>query len=175
MAFEMGWILQFNQIIEIAKIALECLLVVLGWFFLRRLEQIKLEVARHSDFSQKWADLFFDAANALMISVEHIMTYAFLLISDINESSPKRMEWQEEMNKALDILVENRYRIGRLAVLATSKGTASQKAADDLFDSVRELFNSKRINLNELRDKIDTFNRTVRDAHSEMIASRGNS
>jgi hypothetical protein len=154
---------------------LECLLVALGWFFLRRLEQIKLEVARHSDFNQKWADLFFNASNALMVSVEHIMTYAFLLISDKDEKSPKRMEWQEEMNKALDVLVENRYRIDRLAVLAASKGPVSQQAADDLFNSVRELFNSKRINLNELRDKIDAFNRAVRDAHSEMIASRGNS
>jgi hypothetical protein len=157
---------------EVIKTVLECLLVALGWFFLRRLEQIKLEVARHSDFNQKWADLFFNASNALMVSVEHIMTYAFLLISDKDEKSPKRIEWQEEMNKALDVLVENRYRIDRLSVLATLKGSASEKAADDLFESVRELFNTKQVNLNELRDKINTFNRAVREAHSEMIAMR---
>lgn len=103
--------MQFSQIIEIVKIVLECLIVGLGWVFVRRLEQIKSEVGRHSDFNQKWADLFFNASNALMVSVEHIMTYAFLLISDKDEKSPKRTEWQEEMNKALDILVENRYRI----------------------------------------------------------------
>ena len=166
--------MQFSQIIEVVKIVLECLIVGLGWVFVRRLEQIKSEVASHSDFNQKWADLFFNASNALMVSVEHIMTYAFLLISDKDEKSPKRTEWQEEMNKALDMLVENRYRIDRLAVLAASNGPVTQKAADDLFNSVRELFNSKRINLIELRDKTDTFNRAVREAHSEMIASRGN-
>lgn len=120
--------MQISQIIDIAKLILESLLVVLGWVFLRRLEQIKSEVARRSGFNQKWGDLFFDAANSLMIPVEQIMTYAFLLISDKDEKSPKRLEWQEEMNKALDIFIENRYRIDRLAVLATSKGPACRKA-----------------------------------------------
>jgi hypothetical protein len=59
-------------------------------------------------------------------------------------------------------------------VLAASNGPVTQKAADDLFNSVRELFNSKRINLIDLRDKTDIFNRAVREAHSEMIGSRKN-
>lgn len=151
---------------------LECLIVVLGWIFLRRLEQIKSEVARHSDFNQKWADLFFEASNAIMVSVEHIMTYAFLVTGDKDGNSPQKMEWQQEMNKALDVFLENQYRIQRLAVLATSKGSDVVKAADDLFESVRELFNNKRANLQELRVKIDTFNLAVRKAHAEMIASR---
>jgi hypothetical protein len=164
--------LQFSQILEIAKIVLECLIVVLGWIFLRRLEQIKSEVARHSDFNQKWADLFFEASNAIMVSVEHIMTYAFLATSDKDGSSPRKMEWQQEMNKALEVFLENQFRIQRLAVLATSKGSNVVKAADDLFTGVRELFNSKRADVQELRAKIDMFNLAARKAHAEMIASR---
>jgi hypothetical protein len=168
-----GEFLQLSAIIDLAKSLLPSVIVALiGMLLLRRLEGIKSEVSRRSDFNQKWADLFFDASNALMVSVEHIMTYAFLLVSDKNENSPKRIEWQQQMNEALNVLVENGYRIDRLSALAASKGPAAKKAADDLFESVKELFNTKRVNLGELRDKINTFNRTVREAHSEMIASR---
>jgi hypothetical protein len=162
--------------IDLTKSLLPSVLVALfGLLLLRKLEEIKSDVARRSDFNQKWAALFFDASNALMVSVEHIMTYAFLLICDKDEKSPKRLEWQEEMNNALDVLVENRYRIDRLSTLAASKGQDSQKAADELFDSVRVLFNSKRVDLGEIKSKITKFNHAVRAAHSEMIASRKNS
>jgi hypothetical protein len=165
----------FSQIIEIAKVALEILLAVLGFVFLRRLEQIKLEVARRSDFSQKWADLFFDASNAFMVSVEHIKTYALLITGSNDRNDAKGMNWQQEINAALEVLIENRYRIQRLAVLAPSRGSAAEKAVDDLFSRIQEFTVTKKANLDDIRGKIDTFNRAVREAHSEMIASRADS
>jgi hypothetical protein len=167
--------LQFNQIIEIAKILLECLLIILGWFFLRRLEQIKLEVARRSDFNQKWADLFFNASNAFMNSVERIMTYAAFITIAKDPNDAKGMEWQKEISTACEILLENRYRIQRLTVLAPRMGSEAEKAAEDLYNSVSDFTITKKANLGEIRGKIDTFNRAVREAHSEMIAARKNS
>jgi hypothetical protein len=167
--------MQFSQIIELVKIVLECLIVGLGWVFVRRLEQIKSEVARHSDFSRKWADLFFDTANALMISVERIVTYASLITSDKDGRSPNSAEWGKQMSNAFEVFVENKYRISRLSALASTKGQASARAADELYDSVAELLRTKRADIAELLEKINTFNRSVREAHSEMIASRRNS
>jgi hypothetical protein len=168
-------ILQFNQIIETAKFVVECSLVVLGWLFLRRLEQIKLEVARRSDFSQKWAALFFDASNAFMASVERLMTCLVFIVNTKDPNGLEGTEWQRNLNATLPVLVENHYRIQRLAALAPSMGPAAKRAAAALFESIQEFTVSKETNIEELRDKIDKFNFAVRDAHSEMIASRKDS
>ena len=87
--------MQFSQIIEVVKIVLECLIVGLGWVFVRRLEQIKSEVGRHSDFNQKWADLFFNASNTFMNSVERVMTYAAFITVAKDPNDTKGMEWQK--------------------------------------------------------------------------------
>jgi hypothetical protein len=166
--------MQFSQIIEVVKIVLECLIVGLGWVFVRRLEQIKSEVARHSDFNQKWADLFFDASNAFMVSVERLMTCLVFIVNTKNPNDKQGMEWQLQLNATLSVFIENHYRIQRLAVFARKNGPAAVKAADDLFDRVSEFTATKKTNLDELRGKINIFNRAVREAHSEMIASREN-
>jgi len=54
-------------------------------------------------------------------------------------------------------------------------GSEAEKAAEDLYNSVSDFTITKKANLGEIRGKIDTFNRAVREAHSEMIAARKNS
>ena len=44
-----------------------------------------------------------------------------------------------------------------------------------LFDTVVEFTSTKKANLDGIRGKIDTFNRAVREAHAEMIASKADS
>ena len=165
--------MQFSTTIELIKILSPSIVVALiGWLLLRRLEEIKAEVTRRSDFNQKWADLLFDATNALMVAGERIMTYAFLVISDHDQKSSRRAEWTEEMNNALEIFLENRYRISRLSLLAESKGAECEAAATGLSDRVLEVYSIKSVKLDELRDKIMVFNRAAREAHSEMIGLR---
>lgn len=166
--------MQFNQIIEIAKVALECLLAILGWIFLRRLEQIKSEVARRSDFNQKWADLLFDASNAFMISVERLLACLVLTTSRKDPNDPEGVKLQEQINALLFVFLENRYRIQRLAILAPSKGPRAEEAANDLYASIQQFFATKVANVEEIRRMIDSFNTAVRAAHAEMIASRKN-
>ena len=60
-----------------------------------------------------------------------------------------------------------------LVVLAPSKGPAAGKAAVQIVESVQQLTKTKMGNLGDIRSEIDVFNRAVREAHAEMLASRG--
>jgi hypothetical protein len=72
----------FSVVIDLIKSLLPSILLALfGLLLLRKLEEIKTNVARHSDFSQKWAALFFDAANAFMSSAEYILSRLIFLVS----------------------------------------------------------------------------------------------
>ena len=70
-------------VFELAKILLPTgIAAVFGWLLVKRLEGVKSEVARYSDFSQKWAELFFDASHTFMVLVERLITlYSFLTIA----------------------------------------------------------------------------------------------
>ncbi len=149
-----------------------CVAAILGGLLLKRTEQIKFEVARHSDFSQKWADLFFNASNEFMVSVEHWMACLILLVNSKELNSPEGMELQSEMNAGVSSILENRFRIQRLALLASQTGSGAEKAAGDLFAMIRDFTVTRVTNVEELRKKIDEFNQAVRKAHAEMIAQR---
>jgi hypothetical protein len=158
---------------ELVKILLpSCVAGAIGWLLLRRLEEIKSEVVRYSDFSRKWAELFFDASNAFMITVERYMTIFHFLAHAADPNDQAGMAWQQQANALLPALVENHYRIQRLAALAPSKGSAGGKAAVQIVESVGRLTKTKMGNLDDIRREIDIFNNAVREAHSEMLASR---
>jgi hypothetical protein len=82
------------------------------------------------------------------------------------------VKWAKEANALLPTLIENHFRIQRLIVLAPSKGTAAGKAAVQIVESVQQLTKTKMGNLADLRGEIDVFNRAVREADAEMLASR---
>ncbi len=167
----------FCILIKMAKILLPSLLPTIvaaafGYFLLRRLEEIKSEVARHSDFSRKWAELFFDASNAFMTSVERLMALFSVLAWSKDPNNEAGTEWAKQANALYPALVENYFRIRRLVVLAPSKGPAAAQAADGLYQKVMALISNKAGNIDELRSEINIFNLAVREAHSEMIASK---
>lgn len=110
----------------------------LGWLLLRRLEQVKSEVARRSDYSSRWADLSFDASHAYMVALERWMTLIHFICDAAEPNGEQGMKWQVQANALLLELVENYYRIERLAVLAPSKATAAKAAATKILESTEK-------------------------------------
>jgi hypothetical protein len=158
---------------ELVKILLPTgVAAVLGGLLLRRLEQVKLEVARRSDFSRRWADLFFDASHTFMVSVERLMTFYHLISGAADQNDQQSTEWALQANALHPVLIENYFRIQRLAVLAPSGGSAAEAAATQVLESIEKLTKTRTGNLGDLRREIDAFNRAVRSAHAEMLASR---
>jgi hypothetical protein len=158
---------------ELVKLLLpSCVAIALGCLLLRRLEEVKSEVVRYSDFSRKWAELFFDTCNAFMESVERLMTMYHFLSHAADPNDEAGMAWQRQANEQLPALIESHFRIQRLVLLAPSNGRTAGKAAIRIVESVEQLTKTKMGNLADLRNEIDEFNRAVREAHSEMLASR---
>jgi hypothetical protein len=119
-------------VLEWTKILLPSLLPTIvaaafGYFLLRRLEEIKSEVARHSDFSRKWAELFFDVSDAFMVSIERLLALFSLLSDSKNPNDEQGMKLQQEANALYPALYENYFRIKRLVVLAPTKGKTQKK------------------------------------------------
>jgi hypothetical protein len=161
-----------HALFEFVKILLPTgVAAAFGWLLLRRLEEVKSEVARYSDFSRKWAELFFDASNAFMVSVERLITlYAFLTRANPNDEAG--MEHQHKANALLPELHENYLRIQRLAPLAPLNGPEAVRAATQIYESVGSLTRTKMGNVTDFRREIDTFNQAVRVSHAEMLAVR---
>jgi hypothetical protein len=160
-------------VFELVKILLPTgVAAVFGWLLLRRLEEVRSEVARYSDFSRKWAGLFFDASHTFMVSVERLMTLYHFLSDAADPNDQLGMERQRQANALLPALVEEYFRIQRLAVLAPSTGSAAERAATQIVESIEKLTKTRTGNLGDLRREIDAFNQAVREAHSEMLASR---
>jgi hypothetical protein len=145
---------------------------VFGWLLLRRLEGAKSEVARYSDFSQRWAGLFFEASHTFMVSIERVMALFVFLTIAVDPNDEAGTEHARKINALMPELYENYFRITRLSSFAQSKGQAAVDAATQLRDSIFELTRTRTGNVNDLRREIDAFNQAVRIAHAEMLASR---
>jgi hypothetical protein len=159
--------------LEAARILLPtCVGAAFGWLLLRRLEEVKSEVVRYSDFGRKWAELFFDASNTFMVSVERLMAFYSLLSTMAAPNDQWGMGLQRQANDLLPVLRENFFRIQRLVALAPSKGSGAEAAANSITTGVSQLTKTRQGDLTALRREIDEFNRAVREAHSEMLASR---
>jgi len=76
------------------------------------------------------------------------------------------------VNELIPTLVENRFRIRRLAALAVSEGPAACAAADRVFEIVAAATHTKAFDVVGILGEIDNFNQAAQRAHSEMIASR---
>lgn len=78
---------------------------------------------------------------------------------------------QRHVNTTIAAILENLYRIKRLALLAPQQGALVEGLGTGLFEMIHDFTTTKKLNIDELRHMIDEFNRAVRDAHSEMIAT----
>ncbi len=160
-------------LLEFVKAVLPtCVGAIIGLLLLRRLEQVKSEVVRRSDFNRRWAELFFDTSNTFMVSVERLLTLYCFLSGAPDPNDQLGLERQRQANDLLFILSENRFRIQRLVALARSKGPDTGAAANRVFETVAKLTQFRQGNVEEIRHQIDDFNYAARRAHAEMLSSR---
>ncbi len=162
-----------GTLLDLTKILLPTgVAAVIGLLLLRKLEHVKSEVARYSDFNRRWADLFFDSSNTFMVSVERLLALYELLSADPDPNGQSGSELQRQANDLLLVLVENRFRIQRLVALAPTMGPAAYSSASRVFEEVAKLTQTRQCNVEEFCGHIDEFNYAARKAHSEMLASQ---
>lgn len=161
------------ELFELIKLAVTATtpisVVVLGLAFLRKVEGVKAEVTKQSDFHKKWAEAFFDTCQQFMSSMERYMA----LLNQIKElENPNGLigtAHQNELNSLNVVLSELELRIRRSVVFAPVYGLGVSVAAKEAFAELRQMVNTMQGSFDSLHLKINLFNKAVKVAHSEML------
>jgi hypothetical protein len=104
----------------IASLATPLVVAIFGVLLLRRVEGIKAEVTKLSDFEKRWADGFFITCQEFMTSVERCMTLFCYLpqLPAANQEFHKRAN--KEIVELLASMMETKLRFRRYVTLAHS-------------------------------------------------------
>ena len=87
--------------LEVAKLAAACatpmVVTTIGLVLLRRVESVKSQIASSAEFSNKWAELFFEAAHGFMTSVERTLALIYHLQSRPDKDDPIGTRYNSEL------------------------------------------------------------------------------
>lgn len=158
---------------EILKLIVSALtpivVAILGILLLRHIEGIKASVVMQSDFRKRWADSFFDSCQDFLVAFERELSL-MTVVSGLDEPNGEYgTQLQKEIASLHPTLSELELRIRRSVVFAPKNGADVREAASTCLKLVANLVNSRQGNVDEIIEKMDFFNKSVRAAHAEMI------
>jgi hypothetical protein len=157
-------------LLEVAKVlATPIVVAILGVLLLRRIESVKSEVAKQSDFHKKWAEQFFECCQEFMQTLEKDLALLTVLAGLKNMNDEFGTELQKEISRLSPTLSELELRIRRSVAFAPSTGAAVTKAASECLALTRELLGSMKGNVDDIISKMNEFNIAARKAHEEML------
>jgi hypothetical protein len=116
-----------------ASIATPIIVGILGVLLLRRIESIKAEVAKQSEFHKKWAEQFFDCCQEFMSSIEKELAVLLFLTGLKDPNTEVGTELQKEISRLHPVISELELRIRRSVVFAPKTGLAVTQAAKACF------------------------------------------
>lgn len=155
-------------LLELAKVLATPIVVgIFGLLLLRRIEGIKSEVAKQSDFHKKWAEQFFGCCQEFMQALERQLSVLSFVVK--NPNSEVASELLKELNFLNITIAELQVRIRRSVVFAEKTGLDVTQAADHSFKLLSDGLSSKKLNVEEILGKMNEFNIAARKAHEEML------
>jgi len=166
-----------NFWLEIVKLlssfATPIVVVVLGVFVLRRIESVKAEVARQSDFHKKWAEQFFGSCQDFLCALEYELAILTMLVGLVKPNDDFGTDLQKEIPRLHLKLSELELRIRRCVVFAPKTGPQVAREASICIKLVGKLIALKQGNVDEIINRMNMFNLSVRRAHAEMLGVGG--
>jgi len=160
--------------LEAAKVLLTPIVVaILGVLLLRRVEGIKSEVAKQSDFNKKWAEQFFECCQEFMRALERELALLNALATLENPNDELGTKLKKEISQLHPTLSELELRIRRSVAFAPLTGGAATKAADECIKLTGALTASMKGNFDEIINKMNEFNVASRKVHEEMLGLSG--
>jgi len=164
------------MITEIIKIIISATapiaVVVIGVILLRKIEGIKAEVAKSSEFTSKWAGEFWTTCQEFMRLTERYMAILNHLNSMSEPNNDTGTKYQVECNELNVKLSELELRIRRLVAFSPSNAKSVTTYASGILSMLSSILNTRRGNLDDLFSKVDSFNKASREAHAEMTGIR---
>lgn len=158
-----------SDIATILSILTPLLVIGFGVYFHRRLEGIRAEASRQSDFRTKWAEQFFNCCQDFLRANERNLALIcrFPGLPDKNGSSA--IELTKEVEQLHIQITELSVRIRRCLVFAPKTGQVAVVAAKECLDLVSNSLKAKHVNVDEIIESMNRFNKLSRDSHAEML------
>lgn len=155
--------------LEVVKVLATPVVVgIFGLLLLRRIEGIKSEVAKQSDFHKKWAEQFFGCCQEFMSAIERQLSI-LVCLAGMKSNDELANELSKE-SKCLSItIIELETRIARSVFFAKTTGPAVTQAAESCYELLRSGLESKKVNPKDIIYKMNEFNVASRKAHEEML------
>ena len=159
---EMETILSVGRLV--ASIATPTILAIFGYLLLRRVEQIKAGVTKHSDFQIKWADEFFNSCQYFLQILEKELAL-------LNHNSGDR-ETIMQIIAYHQQAAELELRIRRFVVFAPKYGPDTTESAQQCISRLRNLFEAGGGDPEPVIQAMAEFNVVSKKAHAEMLSIR---
>jgi len=157
--------------LEVLKLCISLLTPILvliaGLLISRKLEKNKLEVLKEKEWQVKWAELFFNQATDFNDSITNIITLLFLLQTEKDKQVFDEMlkKIKDSMNRTSEI----DWNIRNYAQFSKSYQEEVVKTQQELMNSIRQLIDEQKGDLEKVRKQQFEYNDAVRKAHSEIL------
>ena len=156
--------------IELIKdFASPCVALILGLVLLRKVEIIKTQVNRNSQFSIKWAESFYSYAQEYMESIGRYLALLSHLQMLKPEDKEKEQEIIHELNEFHVAIPEIQLRIRVFATFSPIHGAALIKASNSIQEKISKLMRDKKGNLDIIINDLKEFCIVAKSAHAEML------
>ena len=165
----------FETLKSFSSFVTPIVILVLGILVLRRIESIKAAVLRQSDFQSKWGDQFFDSCQEFLRALEREVAVLVCVSSlpNLQEHDGLGLELQKEISRLHPKISELELRMRRCLVFAPTVGsevTDAAKACFNLLNTITaNLKARKQFNVDEIIERMNTFNIAARQAHAELL------
>ncbi len=154
----------------ISDFATPVTVTIIGVLLLRRIEGIKTEASRQSDFQTKWAEQFFDCCQTFLCTIERALALLTYISIQKNPNDVLGTELQSEISMQLfPKIIELELRIRRSVVFAPITGSDAKNSSHACFELIAKLANAKGGNADEIIEEMNRFNIAARRAHAEML------
>lgn len=161
------------EIIKIlASILTPIIVLIFGIIINRRIETIRISLAKEKEWKSKWSDTFYQTFRELNALVEETLCTLF----DLSELNKANLGASAEADEKANQLKEIISRIARIEFsLRTQLGCAPQNsekmraAINKLFDLIKTAISKKRGNIDEIHLALIDLNKKAMIAHSEIL------
>lgn len=165
--------MEINWSLEIIKLffglVTPIVVAILGVILLRKVESVKMGIAQHSQFKNKWAEMFFDCCQDFLKSMERQLAVLQMLSTLEDPNDELGTALQKEISNLNVTIVALEVRVRRCVVFAPATGRAVTTASDECISLTRNLLSSLKGNLDDIVNKMNEFNIASRNAHAEML------
>jgi len=159
--------------LEIAKLvtgfATPIVVGVVGILLLRRIEGVKSQVGRQSDFNVQWAKEFFDSCQNFLRALEREMAILAVLAGLPDPNDDYGTGLQKEASQLHPTISELELRIRRCVGFAPNEGPRVEKAARACIELAGSLVTARQGSFDKIIDSMNEFNSSARRAHAEML------